>query len=213
MPKITLYLKEAQLHSEVSGILTSGMVGVEVQLVCDESWAGLNKTLVCRAGDIVKTVLVHNDVAVVAHETMVAGKWLELGVEGRNEDGSVVIPTLWERCCIVLPGVDCSADPTVEPTLPIWAQLERRVMALEIPPVPWEIGALPGPMYAEVGQYLKVADVNKIGMVVAVEAVDAPPGEAGYTPVKGVDYYTEADKAELVAAVLAGIPVAEGVAF
>ena len=39
------------------------------------------------------------------------------------------------------------------------------------------------------------------------------PGGAGYTPVKGVDYYTEADKAELVAAVLAGIPAAEGVAF
>ena len=42
---------------------------------------------------------------------------------------------------------------------------------------------------------------------------DGSPGEAGYTPVKGVDYYTEADKAELVDAVLAGIPAAEGVAF
>ena len=35
----------------------------------------------------------------------------------------------------------------------------------------------------------------------------------GYTPKKGVDYYTEADKQEMVAAVLAALPAAEGVAF
>lgn len=176
MPKITLYLKDAEIHSEVSGILTSGMAGVEVNLVCDDSWEGLKKTLVCRAGDIAKTVFVENDRAVVAHETMVAGKWLELGVEGISDDGSVVIPTLWERCCIVLPGVDSEADPTVDPTMPIWAQLQRRVSALEIPPVPSDIGALPGPLAAKVGQHFQVAAVNKIGMVTAVEAVDMPGG-------------------------------------
>lgn len=42
---------------------------------------------------------------------------------------------------------------------------------------------------------------------------DGKPGDAGYTPIKGVDYFTEGDKAELVAAVLAGIPAAEGVEF
>ena len=173
MTRITLYLKGAQIRSEVFGILTSGMVGVEVNFICDESWNGLNKTLVCRAGDTVKTVLVQNDRAVVAHETMVAGKWLELGVEGRNDDGNVVIPTLWERCCIVLPGVDVEADPTVDPTLPVWSQLQRRVSALESPPVPTDIGALPSPIGAKVGQYFRVADVNKIGAVTAVEAVDA----------------------------------------
>jgi hypothetical protein len=31
--------------------------------------------------------------------------------------------------------------------------------------------------------------------------------------VKGKDYYTEADKAEMVNAVLAALPVAEGVGF
>lgn len=173
MAEITLYLKDAQIRSQVSGILTSGMVGVEVNLCCDESWDGLRKTLVCRAGDAVKTVLVQNNRAVVAHETLVAGKWLEIGVEGRNDDDSVVIPTLWERCCIVLPGVDGDADPSADPTMPIWAQLQSRVEALEIPPVPAEIGALPGPMAAKVGQYFRVADVNKMGAVTAVEAVDA----------------------------------------
>ena len=38
-------------------------------------------------------------------------------------------------------------------------------------------------------------------------------GPAGYTPVKGTDYYTEADKAEMVKAVLAALPAAEGGSF
>ena len=180
MPRITLYLNDAEIRSEVSGILTSGMVGVEVDLVCDEAWEGLNKTLVCRSGDVVKTVLVQNDCAVVAHEALAAGKWLELGVEGRNDDGSVVIPTLWERCCIVMPGADGDADLTADPTLPVWAQLQSRVAALEIPPVPSDIGALPGPVWAKVGQHFQVAAVNKIGRVVAVEAVDMPSGGESY---------------------------------
>ena len=180
MPRITLYQNDAEIRSEVSGILTSGMVGVEVDLVCDEAWEGLNKTLVCRSGDVVKTVLVQNDCAVVAHEALAAGKWLELGVEGRNDDGSVVIPTLWERCCIVMPGADGDADLTADPTLPVWAQLQSRVAALEVPPVPSDIGALPGPVWAKVGQHFQVAAVNKIGRVVAVEAVDMPSGGESY---------------------------------
>lgn len=38
-------------------------------------------------------------------------------------------------------------------------------------------------------------------------------GSAGYTPVKGTDYYTEADKAEMVNLVLAALPSASGVSF
>ena len=38
-------------------------------------------------------------------------------------------------------------------------------------------------------------------------------GPAGYTPVKGVDYYTDADKDELVQAVMSALPAAEGVSY
>ena len=40
-----------------------------------------------------------------------------------------------------------------------------------------------------------------------------PAGPAGYTPVKGTDYFTEEDKTELVNAVLAALPAAEGVSY
>ena len=35
-------------------------------------------------------------------------------------------------------------------------------------------------------------------------------GKDGYTPQKGVDYYTDDDKAEMVSAVIATLPVYEG---
>ena len=38
-------------------------------------------------------------------------------------------------------------------------------------------------------------------------------GAPGYTPVKGTDYFTEEDKTELVNAVLAALPAAEGVSY
>ena len=38
-------------------------------------------------------------------------------------------------------------------------------------------------------------------------------GAAGYTPVKGTDYYTEADKNEMVQLVLAALPIAEEAGF
>lgn len=35
-------------------------------------------------------------------------------------------------------------------------------------------------------------------------------GKDGYTPIKGTDYFTEADKAEMVSAVLSALPVYNG---
>ena len=43
-----------------------------------------------------------------------------------------------------------------------------------------------------------------------LESLHGDTGPAGYTPVKGVDYYTEADKAEMVGAVLAALPTWQG---
>jgi hypothetical protein len=44
-------------------------------------------------------------------------------------------------------------------------------------------------------------------------ALKGDPGDPGKTPEKGTDYYTESDKAEMVNAVLAALPAAEGASF
>ena len=89
--------------------------------------------------------------------------------------------------------------------------------------------ALPLPEKAQAGQFMAVKAVDAAGKVIETQAVNAPSGgggvdaeqlaqavetalqkakesgefdgEAGYTPVKGKDYFTDADKAELVQAV------------
>lgn len=45
------------------------------------------------------------------------------------------------------------------------------------------------------------------------DGIDGSPGKDGYTPIKGTDYFTESDKTELVNAVLAALPAAEGVSY
>ena len=42
------------------------------------------------------------------------------------------------------------------------------------------------------------------------DGVNGKDGADGKTPVKGTDYFTASDKAEMVAAVLAALPTAEG---
>lgn len=46
-----------------------------------------------------------------------------------------------------------------------------------------------------------------------VTTIKGDKGDKGDTPVKGVDYYTDADKAEMVQAVLDALPAAEGVSY
>lgn len=58
---------------------------------------------------------------------------------------------------------------------------------------------------------LKVKDDN--GNVFEVLAIKGEDGQDGYTPVKGVDYFTESDKQEIVERVLANMPSAEGVKY
>lgn len=41
-------------------------------------------------------------------------------------------------------------------------------------------------------------------------AAEVEPGEDGHTPVKGEDYFTDADKADMVEAVIAALPVYGG---
>lgn len=45
------------------------------------------------------------------------------------------------------------------------------------------------------------------------KGADGKDGKDGYTPIKGTDYFTDDDKAEMVQEVLYALPSAEGVAF
>lgn len=134
LTSIILKVNGAHAWAKVSGILTSGMVGLPVTIDCDESWEGLTKNLVCRCSswddeDVeIRTILNVGETAAVAHEVMQAGMRLHLGIEGFREDGTLVIPTTWATCeGTIRRGANSNGDPGTDPELPIWNQLQAQI--------------------------------------------------------------------------------------
>lgn len=61
---------------------------------------------------------------------------------------------------------------------------------------------------------LKIKKGEKWQIVgVGMEGPQGPKGNDGKTPVKGTDYYTEADKTEMVNLVLAALPYGDEVSY
>lgn len=62
------------------------------------------------------------------------------------------------------------------------------------------------------GAYLYVTSASgtSYANLRGAQGIAGKDGEDGYTPVKGTDYFTEADKAEMVADVIAALPVYDG---
>ena len=131
MTSIKLIVTGASAMAEVDGLLTSGMVGIPVTISCDGAWDGLTKALVCRGGSVIRTILNVDSTATVPHECMIANATLQIGVEGRNADGTLVIPTVWARCGLICSGANADADPSTDPTLPVWAQIQAMIGNLD----------------------------------------------------------------------------------
>lgn len=134
MTTIKLILTGARVRAEVAGDLTSGMVGLPVTLEYDDAWNGLTKKLVCRSSDrydppekgAIRIVHDIGDTAVVAWEVMLPDRYLYLGVEGYNADGTLVMPTTWVECGRIYPGANGNAaSPEEAPR--VWARLESDI--------------------------------------------------------------------------------------
>lgn len=108
--------------------LTSGTVGLPVEFTFDEQWDGLKKVAVFRAGEVKKTVDIPDGETTVPWEVMDKPKvWLSTGVYGINEDGTVVIPTIWANVSVIRSGVDLEGDDPTDPEAPIWKTLTESV--------------------------------------------------------------------------------------
>ena len=137
MTSIILKLTGAKAQATVDGPLTAGMVGIPVIIEYDEAWNGLTKHLVCRCSEWghdrgeTRTVRNIENAATVAHEVMHAGKCLYLGVEGYSADGNLVLPSMWADCGKIQRGANVGADPSADPGLPVWAQLQTEIRKLK----------------------------------------------------------------------------------
>lgn len=130
MTSILLTVNGAEAQASVSGTLTSGMVGVPVTIKYDETWEGLTKNLVCRCSPWGSTdgeyraILNVGETATVSHEVMLPDMYLYLGLEGYSDDGKLVMPTTWASCGKIEYGANTCDDPSTDPELPVWNQLQ-----------------------------------------------------------------------------------------
>lgn len=165
---LTVTVTGAQLQVQTSGVLTRGMVGGYGEFQFDQTWENLRKTVVFRAGDQAYGVTDVEEVATIPWEILEKENCtLYVGVYGTNEDGTLVIPTVWGKVGVILPGTDPSADPAGDPTEPLWQQ------ALDLA--------------RSVHEQALAGDFD------------------GYTPRRGVDYWTSSDKEEIHSYVEAAI--------
>lgn len=173
MSEIEITVTGVRAEATATTVLTGGMVGLPVRFVFDESWEELRKTAVFRAGGKIISCPDIQYSTLVPWEVMEkSGCTLMIGVYGCNEDGTLAIPTLWAKAGVIEPGTDPAADPGAAPALPVWRQ------------------ALDAARQAQsIAQ--NVRDDADAGMF------QGPKGDPGLTPVRGVDYWTEADVAQI----------------
>ena len=133
---ITIHCSRACAHlASPPELLTAGMAkAVTVEFVFSDDWDGLTKTAVFSNGKTTVDVLAANwdgDTVPVPHEVLaVPGRHARVGVYGADESG-VVLPTVWVSLGKVQPGADPSGDASADPSLPIWAQLQKQIGDLD----------------------------------------------------------------------------------
>lgn len=134
MTSIELTVTGPVASARVSGVLTAGMVGVPVTIICDSAWDGLIKTLVCQSSAGKRLVLDVKRDAVVAPEVLQLCKFgtnvLYIGLEGRKPDGTLVITSTLARVGAILPGAIAEGDPAVTPENPAWVNVVTSLRAL-----------------------------------------------------------------------------------
>lgn len=127
MTTIKLTLTGARAQAEVDGVLTAGMVGVPVEIVYDDAWEGLNKTLVCKSCVGTQSILNIANSATLAPGVLRRKEQehniLFLGVEGRREDGTLVIPSTMASCGEIKPGAEPTDDAQITPESTAWTNI------------------------------------------------------------------------------------------
>lgn len=110
-----------------SEILTSGMVGKEVQLLFDDSWTSLSKTVVFRAGDTSRVVTEASSTVTIPEDALARPFCrLYVGVYGTDTEGTVVIPTIMAEGPMIQYGADPMEDETAA-ELPVWQNLQNQI--------------------------------------------------------------------------------------
>lgn len=107
--------------------LTSGMVGQTIHFEYSHDFDGLMTTAVFTDGKNTINVVNPGRECVIPHEVLTTvGATVKVGIYAVKGD-ELVIPTIYVTIGTVLKGADPSGDISVDPTLPVWAQMQSDV--------------------------------------------------------------------------------------
>ena len=111
--------------------LTSGMVGQPIHFEYSHDFDGLALTAVFTNSKTTVDVLNPGNQCVIPHEVLdTVGEVVKVGIYATRGD-ELVIPTVYATIGVVLKGADPSGDVSVDPTLPVWAQMQGMIGNLE----------------------------------------------------------------------------------
>ena len=104
--------------------LTSGMVGQPIHIEYSHDFDGLAVTAVFTDGKNTVDVVNPGNECIIPHEVLTTvGAIVKVGIYAVRGN-ELVIPTVYAAVGIVLKGADPSGDVSVDPTLPVWAQIQ-----------------------------------------------------------------------------------------
>lgn len=132
----------AEASAAVSGKLTSGMVGVPILFKLDSAWNGLNIVATfIGSGEKICVPLLSNRETTVPWEVLVKpNNRLLIGLEGRSDGGTMVIPTVWANAAYVYEGAVADGTESNPPTPSVYDQILESIQAGMIKGDPGEKG-------------------------------------------------------------------------
>ena len=96
MTNVIVTIKGAFASAIANGKITTGMVGLPVQFEFDSYWKNLNRTAFFKSGNFIRKIDGIIDSATVPWEVLrTPGNRLEIGVQGKDTYGNIVLPTIW----------------------------------------------------------------------------------------------------------------------
>lgn len=199
--------------------LTSGMVGQPIEFEYSPDFDGLTLTAVFTNGETTVDMLNPGNQCMIPHEVLdTVGTLVKVGIYA-TRGNELVIPTVYAAIGIVLKGADPSGDVSADPTLPVWAQIQgiignlndlnteakNNLVAAINEAAQTGSGGASIAMRVDGGYIQYSTDNGKTWANLIAEADikggkgdPGTPGKDGHTPVKGTDYWTASDKAEIV---------------
>lgn len=195
-----LVVSGVSAHAEGPERIPKGIIGAQISLeFTDPAWEGLQKTVVF-CGAETKTVLNAGKLVTIPRETVTtAGIDLMVGVCGTDPEGTVMIPTVWAELGKVWGAALPTEDVTTDPTLPVWAQLQAVIGDLDQLTTEARESLVKAINELAARENFSREEIERQIADYLAENAPAPgaDGKDGYTPVRGIDYWTEEDKEEI----------------